>query len=131
MSVDIEWVGDPPLLDDVTKLRIQMGELPSMSAAVIRAAESQRLVPIPGVTIRKVDPEFFGTSRPYVWGPEANEEGKFVVSVDDPDVDRILGSDSSHQFRRVGDEGVRVITPSSHFALVGEIEGTSLKDIYQ
>jgi hypothetical protein len=125
-SVDIEWVGDPPLLDDVTKLRIQMGELPPMSAAVIRAAETQRNIPVKGVTKRAVDPEFFGTSRPYIWGPDS-----FVVSVDAQDVDKILGSDSAHQFRRVGEDGVQVILPSSNFALVNEVEGKSLKDIYR
>jgi hypothetical protein len=73
-----------------------------------------------------VDPEYFGTSRPYVWGPKT-----FVVAVDEPDVDKILGSASGHQFRRVGEDGVQVIIPPSNFVLVDEVEGVSLTDVYR
>jgi len=123
-TVDIEWVGDPPLLDDVTKYRIQMGELPRQSAAVIRAAESQRRAPIQGVTKRLVDVESFQTSRNYLWGPD-----EFVVAVDKKDVDKILGSTSGHQFRIVGEPGTDLIRPPMDIAFVSEVEGVSLADV--
>ncbi len=125
-TVDIEWVGDPPLMDDLTKFRIATGDLPPMAAAVMRGAESQRNRPISGVTIRAVDPEFFGVSRKYTWGPE-----NFVVAVEDQDVDKILGDPySGHQFRRVGDPDVEIIRPASNFVLVSEVDGASLTDVY-
>jgi hypothetical protein len=125
-TVDIEWVGDPPLLDELTKLRIQLGELPSMSAAVIRAAESQRRSPFTGVTVRRVDVDSFHTSRDYTFGPYV-----FVTAVDAKDVDKILGSPSGHQFRIVGEPGIEIIRPPIDLAFVNEVEGVSLTDIFQ
>lgn len=126
-TIDIEYVGDPPLMDDVTQLRIAMGELPPMGAQVIRAAETQRRRPVKGITKRVVDPEYFGTSRQYVFGPDNH-----VAAVDEPDVDKILGDPGSgHQFRRKGEAGIQVIIPPSDIALVDEVDGVSLHDIYR
>ena len=128
-TVDVEWVGDPPLLDDTTRLRIAMGELPPESATVLRAAESQRqrTAPAKGVSIRTVDPEYFGTSRQYIWGPDV-----FVTAVAKEDVDKILGDPySGHQFRLKGEAGIQVITPPSSITLVEEFEGATLRDIYR
>jgi hypothetical protein len=125
-TVDIEWVGDPPLLDEVTQLRIAMGELPAMSATVLRAAETQRKRPVQGITKRYVDVDSFQTSRNYTFGPDV-----FVTAVDKRDVDKILGSASGHQFRIKGEPGIEVIRPAYDIALVSEYEGVSLNDVYQ
>ena len=124
MSVDIEFVGDPPLMDEITRLRIQTGEIPPSAARVLRRAEMGLTRAIENVTRRVVDPEYFGTSRQYVFGPKS-----FIVAVEDKDVDKILGSDSSHQFRRVGDESMRIVRPNTGITLVNEVEG-GFFDVY-
>ena len=124
MPVDIEFVGDPPLMDDVTRLRIQMGEIPASAVKVLRRAEQGMTKAIKHVTKRVVDPEWFGTSKQYVFGPK-----NFVVAVEDQDVDKIMGSDSCHQFRIVGQPTVEVIRPQTGIVLVDEKEGNFF-DIY-
>ena len=124
-TVDVEYLGDPPLLDEVTKFRIQTGEIPPQAAAVVRGAEMQISIRAEGITKRVVDPEYFGTSRQYVFGPYA-----FVVAVDKDDVDKILGSSAGYQFRRVGDPAAQIIRPAANFVEVSEVEGVSLHDIY-
>jgi hypothetical protein len=129
-TVDIEWVGDPEVLDEVTKFRIQMGEIHPMAATVVRSADIQRTQRVKGITKRVVDPDYFpGLSRAYTWGPDT-----FVTPVDDEDVDIILGDPGSgHQFRRwwpgIEDEGI--IRPDPRILEVGEpIEG-NLVDVYR
>jgi hypothetical protein len=123
-TVDIEYVGDPDILDEVTKFRIATGEILPQSANVMRAAAMQRSQVIEGITRRDVDPEWFGTSRKYVFGPRI-----FVVAVEEEDVDKILGSASGHQFRLVGHPGNAIIRPPGNFVMVSEVEG-GLRDIY-
>jgi hypothetical protein len=123
-TVDIEYVGDPPVLDEITKIRIQMGEIHPKAATIMRAAEAQRLTAIKGIDKRVVDPEWFQTSRQYVFGPD-----NFVVAVEKDDADKILGSVDEHQFHRVGDPVNEIIRPSGNILMVSEIEGRSLTDI--
>lgn len=125
-TVDIEYIGDPPLMNEVTKFRIAAGEVHPDAATLIRAADTQRSQAVKGVSKRVVDPEYFGTSRQYVFGP-----WDFVVAVDAKDVDRILGSESSHQFRLAGHPGVEIIQPPGDLVLVSEIEGKTLNDVYR
>ena len=124
-SVDIEFVGDPPMLDDITRLRIAMGDLPHFAAEVLRDAEASRVQAVKGVTKRIVDPEYFGTSRQYVFGPSV-----FIVAVEARDVDKIMGSSSGHQFRIVGDPGNDVIRPAPNVMLVSTLEG-SINDVFR
>lgn len=104
-DIDVEYVGDPDPLDDVTKLRIVMGEIPTSAANVLRSAAIQRFNAIKGVSIRKVDPEFFGVSKPYVFGPHS-----FFEKVTRKDYEIIKASASGHQFRRAGDPA-RLVLP--------------------
>jgi hypothetical protein len=134
-TVDIEYIGDPPILDEVTKFRIANGELPPHSAAIVRGAEAQLSVAKHGITKRVVEPEWFGTSQEYIFGPFT-----FVVAVLAEDVDKILGSSSGYQFRRVGDPANEILRPAPNMLAVGEIdprlltgeeqEGRSLRDIF-
>lgn len=124
MGVKIEFVGDPPLLDDVTRLRIQLGEIPASAANVLRRAEMGMTKAVRRVTKRVVDPEWFQTSQQYVFGPD-----NFVVEVEQDDVDKIMGSESGHQFRIVGEPTVQVIQPPSGIVLVDEKEG-GFFDVY-
>jgi hypothetical protein len=127
MSVDIEYVGDPPLMDDITRLRIQTGEIPASAANILRKAEQGMTKAVDFVTKRIVDPEWFGTSRQYVFGPMP---GTFVQAVEDEDVDKIMGSESSHQFRIVVDtDQPTVIKPNTGLVLVDEKEG-GFFDVY-
>lgn len=123
-TVDIVYVGDPPVLDEITKLRIAMGEVHPEAATIMRAAEAQRLTAIPGIDRRIVDADSFGTSRDYVFGPD-----NFVVAVEMQDVDKILGSRDEHQFRRVGDPVNEIVRPNANIIMVSEIEGRTLTDI--
>jgi hypothetical protein len=127
MSVDIEFVGDPPLMDDITRLRIQTGEIPESAVKVLRKCETGMTKAVDFVTKRVIDPEWFGTSRRYVFGPKP---GTFVQSVEDEDVDKILGSDSGHQFRTLTDTGEpTVVLPNTGIVLVDEKEG-GFFDVY-
>jgi hypothetical protein len=128
-TVDIEYLGDPPIMDDVTKFRIAVGEIDPEAATLLRSADTQRNQAVKGVTKRVVDPEYFGTSRRYVF--DGSTMPPFVTAVDKRDVDKILGSDSSHQFRIYGHEGIEIIRPAGDFQLVGEVEGKSLNDVYR
>lgn len=125
-TVDIEYVGDPPILDEVTKLRIAMGELHPQAATVMRSAETLRCTAIRGINKRLVDREFFDSrlSQDYVFGPHC-----FVVAVAKKDVEIILRSADSHQFRRTDDPLNQIILPASNMVLVSEMEGASLKDV--
>jgi len=123
-TVDVEYVGDPPLLDDFTKFRIQTGEISSQEAAILRGAQCQLAQAVPGMWKRVVDPEWFGTSKQYVFGPNS-----FVVAVDRVDVDKILGSASGHQFRVHGTESTPIIPPPMNLVKVSEVEGASLHDV--
>lgn len=107
--VDVEYVGDPDPLDEVTKLRIAMGEIVPQAAAVLRGAAMMRSQAIPGVCKRICDPEYFpGLSRQYVFGPAPET---FVQKVTKPDWDVLRGSGSGHQFERVGDPMNELILP--------------------
>lgn len=118
-TVDIEFIGDPPMLDEVAKARIALGEIPSSAATILRSAEAQRTTAIRGIDRRLVEPEYFGTSKKYVFGPDV-----FVVGVDATDVDKILGSAAGHQFRRVGAPENEIIRPAANFVIVSEDEIT-------
>jgi hypothetical protein len=123
--VDVEYIGDPPILDDVTKFKIQTGEIPASAAAVLRGAEAQLSVVLTGVTKRIVDPEYFGTSEQYVFGPFT-----FTITMPEDDAEKICGSSSGYQFRIKGsDDAPQIIRPALNMVLVSEVEG-SLKDIY-
>lgn len=126
-TVDIEYVGDPEILDDVVKYQIASGAIPPESAAVLRGAAMMRSQVVPGVTCRRVDPEWFQTSRPYQWGPEP---GTFVQPVLADDVDKILGSSSGHQFRRADDPLKDLVLPQRGLKLVDGVEGASLTDLF-
>lgn len=123
-TIDLEYIGDPPILDEVTKFRIANGDIGPRGAAVLRMAESNRLKAIPGVTKRYVDPEFFKTTRSYVFGPDV-----FVVAVDWGDAKKILDSESGQQFRRL-DEPQLIITAAADIAMADEWE-ISVYDVYQ
>ena len=125
-TVDIEFVGDPPLMDDITRLRIQTGEIPPSAARILRLAEQDMVKAVKHVTKRVVDPEYFQTSRQYVFGPL-----DFVVAVEKEDVDKILGSESGHQFRLVGAEPeFQIVKPNTGLVLVDEREG-GFFDVYR
>ena len=114
--VEIEFIGDPPIIDAMTSLRITMGELPKGSVAVLRAAEARRLKAIPGYSKRVLDPEYFtGLSRKIEFGPDV-----FTRLVSYRDADIILGSASAHQFRLAGKDALHVELPVNDIALVGE-----------
>jgi hypothetical protein len=125
MTVDIEFVGDPPLMDDITRLRIQTGQIPKSAVNVLRRAEQDMTKAVHYVTKRVVDPEWFGTSRQYVFGPK-----NFVVAVEREDVDKIMGSDSGHQFRIVGqNDEFQIVKPNTGLVLVKEVHG-GFFDVY-
>ena len=125
-TVDIEYIGDPPILDDYAMYKIAVGEIPPDAAAVLRGAAMMRSVAIEGVGIRVVDPDTFGVSKVYQFGPH-----DFVVAVDKQDVDKILGSDSGYQFRRTDDPLREMTVPVTGIRVVSEVEGVSLSDVYR
>jgi len=116
-TVDIEYVGDPPVIDEIMRYRMAVGELPLDAAAVLRGAEMDRCTAFPEVDVRVIDPEYFGTSRQYTFGPHT-----FVTAVERQDVDKILGSSSGHQFRIVGDPMNDVVLPRQPFRFVNDLE---------
>lgn len=122
-TMDLEYIGDPPILDDVAAMRIATGEVTSKGAAILRAAEQSRLKAITHVTRRIVDPASFGTSREYVFGPT-----EFVVAVDWEDGKKILASESGNQFRQTSDTAL--IIPRGGVAFADEYE-VSKYDVYQ
>lgn len=115
--VDIEYIGDPPVIDEIMKYRMAIGEIPADSAAVIRGAEQIRCTAVKGIDRRVVDPEWFGTSQKYVFGPD-----DYIVGVEPEDVDKILGSASGHQFRRVGDPLNEIYLPRQPFRFVDGVD---------
>lgn len=115
--VDIEYIGDPPVIDEIMKYRMTIGEIPPDAAAVIRGAEQTRCTAVQGIDIRVIDPEWFGTSQRYVFGPS-----NFIVGVEPEDVDKILGSASGHQFRRVGDPLNDIYLPRQPFRFVDGVD---------
>lgn len=104
-TIDLEYVGDPPILDDTAKMRIARGDITKEGAAILRSADMCRLKAIPGLTRRIVDVESFHTSREYVFGPDV-----FVVAVTHADAHKILDSESGQQFRRC--DAPDIIIPS-------------------
>lgn len=115
-TIDLEYIGDPPILDDYTRMRIARGEVSRRSASVLRMAEEHRLKAIPGVTRRIVDVESFHTSREYVFGP-----WEYTQAVSHADAHKILDSESGQQFRRC--DSPEIIIPSlSEIAFAGEYE---------
>jgi hypothetical protein len=125
-TVDVEFIGDPPILDEVTKFRIAVGEIHPEAAAVIRAADIQRVQRVQGITKRVVDPDGFpGCKGAYVFGPSV-----FVVAVDRRDVDVILGSGSGHQFQIVGDPANDIVRPAHQVHIIEEVEGRTLGDVF-
>lgn len=120
-KVKIEFIGDQPALDDVAKARISLGQLPPEAAGVLRDANMLRVYPLPGVVHRDVDPEYFGTSRRYQFGPD---KASYIQEVEAEDVDKIMGSSSGHQFRVLNDDGTpvhRLILPQPSIEFVSEI----------
>lgn len=116
--VEVEWIGDPPILDDFTKARIAAGEVPQEAVAVLRAAEQRRNKVLKGYTKRIVDPDYFpGLSGQIVFGPDV-----FVKLISYSDADILLGSSSCHEFRLAGNDALRMELPANDIALVGEME---------
>lgn len=105
-TIEVEYVGDPNPLDEVTKIRIAMGEIPESAANVLRSASVRRAKAIKGVNKRVVDPEYFGTSKTYVFGPQ-----NFKVKMLKRDYERVKASRSGHQFRGPGDVRNNLILP--------------------
>jgi hypothetical protein len=126
-TVRIVYRGDPPVLDELTKWRMAEGLIPPGSAAVLRGAEVVRSQVMPGVSFRKIDPEFFGTSRYYQFGPSASSYTQEVLV---EDVDKILGSSSGHQFVREDDPMRDWVVPPSGLMLVDDIEGGNVREIF-
>jgi hypothetical protein len=114
-TVPIEYVGDPPVIDEIMQFRLARGEFLPEAEAIIRQAEMERCTAIKGIDKRQVDPEYFGTSRQYIFGPL-----DYVVDVERRDVDKIMGSASGHQFRRVGDPINDLVLPRQPFRFVDE-----------
>jgi hypothetical protein len=115
-TVQVEYIGDPPVIDEIMQFRIANGEFIPETEAIIRAAEMTRCTAIRGVDRRVVDPEWFGTSRQYVFGPI-----DFVVDVERRDVDKIKGSSSGHQFIVVGQEINELVLPKQPFRFIDEV----------
>lgn len=115
-TVQMEYIGDPPVIDEIMQFRIARGEFLPQSEALIRTAEMTRCTAIRGVDRRVIDPEWFGTSRQYVFGPI-----DFVVDVERRDVDKIKGSASGHQFIVVGQEINELVLPKQPFRFVDEV----------
>lgn len=118
-TIDLEFIGDPPIMDESTVMRIATGELSDRSANVLRMAEQHRIRAIPGVVRRVVDKESFDTSRDYIFGPSAES---YVQAVDHADAHKILDSESGQQFRRC--DSLDIIIPS-----VAEIAFSSVHEI--
>jgi hypothetical protein len=116
-TVDMVYVGDPPVLDEITRFMLATGQIHPEAAAVLRGAEVYRSTAIPGIDKRLVDPEYFGTSRQYVFGPV-----NFTVAVEKRDVDKIKGSTSGHQFKVVGDPMEDFVLPEPGLRIIDEIE---------
>jgi hypothetical protein len=124
-EVDVEYLGDPPILDEFTKFKIQTGEISPNEAAVLRGAEAQLSVVMTGVTKRVVDPEWFDTSQQYIFGPYI-----YTITMSREDAEKICGSASGYQFRIKGsDDAPQIIRPALNMVLVSEVEG-NLYDIY-
>jgi hypothetical protein len=105
-TIEVEYVGDPNPLDEITKIRIAMGEIPESAANVLRSAAVRRAKAIKGVNKRIVDPEYFGTSKRYVFGPH-----DFKVKMTKRDYERVKASRSGHQFRGPGELRNSLILP--------------------
>lgn len=115
-TVDLVYVGDPPVIDEITRFMLAEGMVHPEAAAVLRGAEMHRCTAVEGVDKRYVDPEYFGTSKQYIFGPST-----FVVAVEKEDVDKIRGSASGHQWRVVGDPLEDFILPEHTLRVVDEI----------
>lgn len=115
-TVDMVYVGDPPVIDEITRFMLAEGKVHPEAAAVLRGAEMHRCTAVVGIDKRYVDPEYFGTSRRYIFGPDT-----FVVAVEKEDVDKIKGSSSGHQWRIVGDPLEDFILPEHTLRMVDEI----------
>ena len=123
-TIDIEYVGDPPIMDEIAKYRIAQGLISDKGAAVLRAADASRLKAIPGLTKRIVDQGSFGTSRDYQFGPEV-----FVVAVEWEDAKKIMDSESGNQFRRMDEQ--RIIIPQQAVISFAEEHEINRYDVYQ
>lgn len=116
-TVDLEYIGDPPILDDLARYRIATGQIDKRGAAVLRDAEDMRLKAIKGITIRHVEQEHFGTSRDYTFGPT-----EFVLTVSYEDYEKIMESESAHQFRLHSD-AVEIVRPELDILMDDAVEG--------
>ena len=105
-TIEVEYVGDPNPLDDVVKMRIAMGHIPESAANVIRSASLRRSKAVVNVNRRLVEPEHFGTSKTYTFGPKV-----FKQRVLKRDYEKMKQSTSGHQFRAVGDPMGNMILP--------------------
>ncbi len=115
-ELDVEYIGDPEVMDEVMSARIALGMIPLDAANVIRGAALMRCTAVKGVNKRMVDQESFGTSKEYEFGPQ-----NFVTKVLKRDYEKIKASSCGHQFRvpsdpmnalilpRGGESGIRIV----------------------
>lgn len=97
--VNVQYIGDPDPLDEVTRVKMLMGQIPAAAAAIIRKAGIKRCKATEGVNRRIVDPVSFGTSQTYEFGPNT-----FIVSMPKSDYLEIKKTTSGHQFILEGDQ---------------------------